>query len=137
VLVGVHGSESSLAACRWLAELGLQRREVRAAAVFEPPLLEWVPAGDPTSTWHELHDDLDGPWTAPLRAAGHVVSVEIREGFDPVSGLTELAHAHHMDLIVVGRGSHKRHHRSSPLGVRLASRAQLPVITVPAADGGA
>jgi nucleotide-binding universal stress UspA family protein len=133
ILVGVHGSDSSLAVCRWLADLGLQRREVRAAAIFEPPLLEWVPTDDPTSSWHELHDDLEGPWTAPLRAAGHAVSVEIREGIDPVDGLTDLAHAHHVDLIVVGVGSHRSHHRWSPLGVRLASRAQLPVITVPAA----
>ena len=133
VVLGTDDSGGARAAARWLAQLlGGTDAEVLAATVFEP-LVEWVPTEHPTSQWHQLREQLTGPWTRPLRSAGVAVDTVVCEGVDPVAGLVRIARQRLADAIVIGQ--ERRHHRHpwhTPLALRIAASADVAVICVPA-----
>jgi nucleotide-binding universal stress UspA family protein len=132
VTLGLDGSTGADAACNWLAEIVTSwDGEVHAVNVFEP-LVEWVPADDPTSDWSRLRRKLAGAWVEPLRRSGVRLTMELGQGMDPSAGLAKLARAGHADFLVVGH-ERRRHERPwhTPLALRLAESAKLTVVCVP------
>jgi nucleotide-binding universal stress UspA family protein len=133
VLVALNGSLASQAACSWTAELASHTgSHVDAVTVFEP-LVEWVPNNDPRSVTWKLRDDLGGPWTATLGAAGVPTTTEVIDGLDPIGGLVRFAHQHRDDVLVVGHDRRSHHLWRGVFGIRLLKDANLPVVLVPEA----
>lgn len=131
VVLGASGSVSAHAAATWLADVGLDL-EIHVVTAFEP-IVEWVPRSSPTSVWSRVRDELEGPWTTPLRRAGVDYSTHVIEGINVANALTDYARRCHADAIIVGLGDSAGNRRRH-LGTDLLEHCHLPVILVPADD---
>lgn len=137
IVVGVDGSEGSMAAVRWCAELATTTKaEVLAVYGFEP-LAEWVPESDPRS-WHQLVERDVQSWTAPLRAAGVSVRTRIIKDIHPVAALASAIEHESASLAVVGtRGlGGFSGLRLGRVPIQLVHHTQIPVVLVPATSVG-
>jgi nucleotide-binding universal stress UspA family protein len=80
----------------------------------------------------QLDNDLQGPWTAPLRERGIAVTTIVQEG-RPEDVLLRLAREHEVDLMVVGthgRGGFREMLLGS-VSHYLTTHAPCPVVVVP------
>ncbi|MBI5088505.1 MAG: universal stress protein [Actinobacteria bacterium] len=131
VVLGAVGSASAHAAATWLANVRLDL-EIHVVTTLEP-IVEWVPRSSPTSVWSRVRDELEGPWTAPLRRAGVDYSTHLIEGINVTNALTDYARQCHADAIIVGLGDNTANRRRHS-GTDLLDRCHLPVILVPVDD---
>ena len=101
MIVGLDGSSGSLGAIAFAAELAADL-EVGATAVYAfEPLVEWVPANDPTG-WQRHARDQVREWTAAFEQAGVALAVEIDRDIHPVAALSRALDAHPAAIAVVG-----------------------------------
>jgi nucleotide-binding universal stress UspA family protein len=108
IVVGVDGSEGSIAALRWAARFALAAdAEVVAVHVIEPETYDSRPLGLPRAVlneadWREaVQDELEARWCVPLAASGARHRVLVEEGH-PGPRLAEIARRVHADLVVTG-----------------------------------
>ena len=92
MLVAVDGSPNAATAVDWAAAAAAQLGAA-VVAVHAVGLLEHQAAGAEAA--------LDGPWTAPLRAAGIACTCIARHG-NPTSVILDVAAERDVDLIVLG-----------------------------------
>ncbi len=135
VIVGLDGSADSHQAVCWVADLaGPLGAEV--VAVHALGMLDQLEPGGPVVPTQPHRDEIaaraEGPWSAPLSAAGVRHRVVLRDG-NPVDVVLGVADEARADLIVLGcRGI-----GGSPallLGstsTQIAQRASCPVTIVP------
>lgn len=132
LVLGVDGSDGSLAAARFCAELA-PVLGIGVTAVFaEEPFLEWVPSSDPTS-WHRSADAKVREWTEPLAAAGVTVDLLIDRDIHPVAALERALHEHPGSTAIVGTrgaGGFARL-RLGRVPTQLIHHSAGPVIVVP------
>jgi nucleotide-binding universal stress UspA family protein len=131
IVVGVNGSEESARALRWSACLAERDRgrviAVRAVSrigIWELAALQVDP--DPVVRGYE--EQLQGPWTAPLRALGVDYTTRLERG-EPADALLRVAGAEVADLIVIGARHRDPAHGSTTR--RLLKHTQRPVVVVP------
>ena len=134
IVVGTDGSEGSLRAVVWVAELAARLPEVTVVLVHAIGLLTHItPTPEPSGPHsEEILELLRGEWSAPLRSTGATVRHVARAG-DPVGVLLTVGAEVGADLLVVGsRGA------GAPVGVTLGSTSQqvvhdstVPVLVVP------
>lgn len=144
VVVGLDGSEASLAAARWAATAvagsGGEVIAVHAAEPFPIGQQAAQAAGrglglfsSGVSSWKDdTRRALDGRWCEPLRVAGVRFRTVLDLG-DPVRALLDTAQREDADLIVVGhRGETGFLHRLfGDLGEHLIDHSRRPVVVVP------
>lgn len=144
VVVGLDGSEASLAAARWAAaavrNTGGEVIAVHAAEPFPIGRQAAQAAGrglgllsSGVTAWKdEARRALNGRWCEPLQAAGVPFRTVLELG-DPVRALLETAQREDADLIVVGhRGETGFLHRLfGDLGEHLIDHTRRPVVVVP------
>lgn len=101
VVVAVDGSQHSLAAVRWLAELASSATELEivAVAVAEDDRLdeETVSAG-----YSDPEDLVRSNWAAPLGEREIAFQTVVVRGVAPADGILRVAADHNADLIVLG-----------------------------------
>ena len=131
VVVGVAGWASDERAVRWAAANARSIGPVTAVHASAPPA-EIGDAEDPAEFRARTAAQLDGDWTAPLRAAGVDVTT-VMSGDRPAPAILDTAAETGATLIVVGTSS-----TSSLTGVRLGGvamhlvhHAELPLVLVP------
>jgi nucleotide-binding universal stress UspA family protein len=134
IVVGVDGSENSLAAVRWAGGLALAV-DAEVVAVHAVGLLERLGGDDPVPAEahrEEIRHRFETTWCAPLDGTGVRCRRLVRDG-PPVSVLLEVVGEVAADLVVVGsRGLGG--HPSLLLGSTSTQVAQLagcPVTVVP------
>jgi len=141
IAVGVDGSDGSLHALSWAADLAKSLgAQILAVHVVPQSWLVELNAfqlkGDELIA--QRRAELVGEWTDVLRKDGVNHSTELVRG-NPATDLIRLAQDHHADLIVVGGSRHHGPRRDSLLGHtshRVANHSTLPVVVVPVpADG--
>jgi nucleotide-binding universal stress UspA family protein len=102
ILVGVDGSDNSLAAVTWAADLA-SCTGAEVVAVHVLGLLERMEPGAPAvpveSHLDQIRDRFEHDWCAPL--AGLAFSTELRYG-SPVGVILDMAEEADADLVVVG-----------------------------------
>jgi len=136
IVVGVDGSEGSVAALDWCAGLaGAAKVEVIAVYAFEP-FAEWVLESDPHSWRQTAEDKMETEWVVPLRAAGVSVRTRVIRDIHPVAALAAAADEEDAGLVVVGtRGlSGVVGLRLGRVPIQLVHHTQLPVVLVPPVD---
>ncbi len=131
-LVGVDGSDGSLEAVRWLAELAPAIGLSTIAVAVEEPFLEWTPANSPQNWRRHVEHQIEG-WTAGLTSAGVKVTPRPRRDLKPADGILDTARAEHADLIVVGmRGlGGISGLRAGGVAVKVLHHAARPLVLVP------
>ena len=137
IVVGVDGSEGSLLAVRWSAELASDlAAEVHAvhvesrAALWEFSTIQI----DIGPYLDELRGLLDGMWTQPFRDTDVTYHTQLVRG-DPATELLRSAAALEAHLVVVGARKHAALHDLFLGGTahKLVNRANRPVVVVPPA----
>lgn len=133
VLVGVDGSDGSLAAVRWVREMRGDADVRVAVASVEQPFLEWTPA-DSSENWRrvfeaKIHDE----YVADLVDAGVELDVLALAGSNVADLLLEGAKDERVDLVVVGtRGlGGFSGLRIGGVALKVLHRADRPVVFVP------
>ncbi|MEW1889125.1 universal stress protein [Streptomyces sp. NBC_00523] len=129
LVVGVDGSESSLAALAFAAqEADLRRAELRAVAVWQPPVFSLRSSDTMFEAERRQLSEITAGWSE--KYPGLRLTHEVRVG-SPVEILAE-AGEHALALVVGRRG------RGGYTGMRVGSvvhgllhRARCPVVTVP------
>jgi nucleotide-binding universal stress UspA family protein len=104
IAVATDGSDGSIAAVRWSAELAERTgAKVVAVHVFEPlaHLGDSTPPYDFPAIEQRVRERLESDWTTPLADAGVEYSTVVVHG-DPVTGLLGAADDADADVIVVG-----------------------------------
>ncbi len=141
IAVGIDGSDGSLHALSWAAELA-QSVGARILAVHVVPeswLLELSAFQLKTDGLvEERRTKLGGEWTEGLRSHRIDYSTAFAHG-NPATELLRLAEQYHAELVVVGGSRHGGPRRGSMLGHtshRVANYSTLPVVVVPAPDDG-
>ncbi len=142
ILVGVDGSDGSLAALRWCAELApaldaevfaVFIAEIPASGVTGPVGMSGVGPVLDTEWLENMGTVLREQWCAPLAAAGITWKSEVLNG-SPAHTLLAAADEIHADLIVIGRHGHgeltERLMGSVPN--HISHHATQPVVIVPA-----
>jgi nucleotide-binding universal stress UspA family protein len=133
IVVGVDGSANADLALKWTADLaarlGAEVVAVHALGLLVHQGTTTAPAGAHRA---EVAEELQGPWTAPLREAGVGHRCEVVDG-NPVTALLRAAEAEDACMVVVGsRGSGG--FAGLQLGStshQLAQHASRPVVIVP------
>ncbi len=137
LVVGVDGSAPSWESFAWAA--GEARRgNGRIVAVFGTSLIESEEALGSTAPLGyavaaETRDQLAEELAAEVARRADMLGVEVsfvRGMGDAVHVLTEVAHSHHADMMVVGRSAKMLHRLAGSVGRRLVLNRQSPVIVV-------
>jgi len=131
-VVGIDGSENSLATLDWAARAVVPGGEVHAVVAVATRLgLSPVEPGTPT-TVGELKTCLDGPWGDVARSAGVVLTPHAVDD-SPADALIQIATQQRADAIVVG--AHDGAHRALRLIGRTISkllrRSPVALVIVP------
>jgi nucleotide-binding universal stress UspA family protein len=131
IIVGVNGSEEGARALRWSACLAERDRgrvvAVRAVSrigIWELAALQVNP--DPVVRGYE--EQLQGSWTAPLRALGVDYTTRLERG-EPADALLRVASAENADLIVIGARHRDPAHGSTTH--RLLKHTTRPLVVIP------
>jgi nucleotide-binding universal stress UspA family protein len=134
IVVGVDGSENSLAAVSWAA--GLARATgAEVVAVHALGLLERLGDGPPVASQthrDEIRERFEAEWCAPLDAPDVRCRRVVRDG-SPVTALLAVAEDEGADLIVVGSrglGGYPEQLLGST-STQVAQHAPCPVAIVP------
>lgn len=132
IIVGVDGSDASLAAVDWCVGAATSFESDVVAVAVEEPYLEWTPASSPKN-WRRDVEDRVKSWTAPLTNAGVSVEVVAQRDLHPANGLLAVASARSADLLVVGaRGvGGFTGLRAGGVAMKVLHRANLPLALVP------
>ena len=136
IVVGVDGSDNSLAAVRWAANLAAGMG-AEVVAVHALGLLDKVgPGGAVPAQPHreDIRRHFEEEWCAPLDAPGIASRRMVRDG-NPVSVLLAVADEEDADLIVVGSrglGGYPELLLGST-STQVAQRARCPVAVFPSA----
>jgi len=104
IVVGVDGSDNSLAAVHWAAGLALIAASEVVAVHALGLLARLTPDGERVGSQHhrsEIAEELASVWCAPLRQAGRPWRPVLRDG-SPVVVLLAVADEEDADLVVVG-----------------------------------
>lgn len=133
VLVGVDGSNGSLAALRWVHEMRGDADVRVVAASVEQPYLEWSPA-DSSENWRRVFEaKIRDEYAAELVDAGVELDVLALAGSNVADLLLEGAKDERVDLVVVGtRGlGGFSGLRVGGVALKVLHRADRPVVFVP------
>ena len=101
VVLGVDGSEGSLAAADYCAGLAAPLGLPVTAVLASDLLLEWLPAHD-SHGWRRRAEKHIDAWVAPLHAAGVAVEVVVDRDVHPAAAIARALLAHEGALAVVG-----------------------------------
>ena len=133
VLVGVDGSDGSLAAVRWVDEMRGDSDVRVVAASVEQPYLEWTPA-DSAENWRRVFEaKIRDEYAAELVDAGVELDVLALAGSNVADLLLEGAKDERVDVVVVGtRGlGGFSGLRIGGVALKVLHRADRPVVFVP------
>jgi nucleotide-binding universal stress UspA family protein len=143
ILVGVDGSDGSLAAVRWAAEVAAPLdaeiiavfvAEMAPTALTAPAGMGDVSPGVDTEWLENMTKTLREQWCAPLAESGATWQCDVISG-SPSHALLAAADEVHADLIAIGRHGHgrlaERLMGSTPNYI--AHHATQPVVVVPPA----
>jgi nucleotide-binding universal stress UspA family protein len=107
IVVGVDGSQQSLAALGWAARMAQGMGSEVVAVYAVPRVMYWAPGFSPPAQydpeWREaVRAELEGQWCRPLKEAGVRYRALMEDG-RPASVIAEVADRVDADVIVVGR----------------------------------
>jgi nucleotide-binding universal stress UspA family protein len=133
IVVGVDGSDPSLAAVEWCADVATAVDADVVAVAVEEPYFEWTPASSPQNWRRDVERQLE-EWTASLSKDGITVDVVAQRDLHPANGLLATASARSGDLLVVGaRGvGGFTGLRAGGVAMKVLHKATLPLVLVPA-----
>lgn len=134
VLVGVDGSDGSLAAVRWVREMCGDADVRVVAASVEPHLeLDWTPADNQDDWRHVLVAKIRNRYATELADAGVELEALALAGLNVADLLLEGARDERVDLVVVGtRGlGGFSGLRIGGVALKVLHRADRPVVFVP------
>lgn len=132
IVVGVDGSNGSLAAVDFCAVLASDLEVPVTAVCAQEPFAEWVPDSDPPS-WYATARQHVGEWTEPIAAAGVAVDVVVDRDIHPVAALGRVLDARAGSVAVTGtrgRGGFAGL-RLGRVPLQLLQRTRVPVVIVP------
>jgi nucleotide-binding universal stress UspA family protein len=132
VVVGVDGSDGSLAAVRFSAGFAGALDIGVTAVLAQDPFAEWVPASDPQS-WQRRAQRQVGGWVEPVVDAGVRVRVVVDRDVHPVAALARALETRPGSVAVVGargRGGFPGL-RLGRVPLHLLHQAGVPVVVVP------
>lgn len=135
IMIGVDGSDESVVAVEWCAEVAAATGASVVAANVQTPLTERSRTGTPDDWLHFVAQQDVTTWAAPIERAGvPLTPVAVRDA-RPADGLLGAAADHSADLLVVGtRGlGGFSGLRVGGTALRLLHRAGLPLVVVPTA----
>ena len=140
IVVGVDGSEGSLLALRWSAELAHDLDAAVQAVHVETRAGLWEFSAiqiDIGPYLDELQGLLDGAWTQPLRDADVSYHTQLVRG-DPATELLRISEALDAYVVVAGARKHAALHDLVLGGTahKLVNRANRPVVLVPPTTQG-
>ena len=133
IVVGVDGSPSSAAALDWVDRQLAEDGGLHVVHAFSPGTelllaamrVDWVPLRA------QAQQNLDGPWTHPLRESDRSFETHLVED-DPADALLRTASRYRADLIAVGaHGTPIPHgHLLGGVTKKLLHHTQIPVVVV-------
>jgi nucleotide-binding universal stress UspA family protein len=132
VVVGVDGSDGSLAAVRFSADLASELEVPATAVLAHEPLAEWVPPNDPQGWQSRARRHLD-EWVVPMTAAGVPVDLVVDRDVHPVAALCRALDTRAGSIAVVGTRGQGGFAglRLGRVPLQLLQRASVPVVIVP------
>jgi nucleotide-binding universal stress UspA family protein len=136
LVVGTDGSDGSLRAVDWAAQLARRTGSCVLAVhvlTYDRELVRDLSL-DTMRTWrHELQEDLAKRWVAALTAAGIRHRCLVVEAESAAAGLLETAERERAALVVVGAKGHGNlaDRVLGSVSYRVTHRAKQPVVVVP------
>jgi nucleotide-binding universal stress UspA family protein len=132
-VLGVNGSDDSMAAARWLVPLAAATRSTVWAVCAPELLLRWAPEGTPLGWVEDTQHNLIEDWTVDLARAGVVVKPVAVPYLHPADALLGTASDVGAELVVVGmRGlGGFPGLRAGGVALRVLHRATIPIVLVP------
>jgi nucleotide-binding universal stress UspA family protein len=133
IVVGVDGSDGSLAAVRFCADLAGELGVPVTAVLAQEPFAEWVPAFDPGS-WRRKAERQLREWVTPIASAEVPVDILVDRDIHPVAAITRAIRQHPGAVAIVGtrgRGGFPGL-RLGRVPVQLLHHADVPLVIVPA-----
>jgi nucleotide-binding universal stress UspA family protein len=132
ILVGVDGSDGSARALEWAVDLARDLEAEIVAAYAFGHLADGLPPSGIAIWKHELQDELERVWCAPLHRAGvsyHTVLLDA----PAAEGLMWAAEREGADVIVVGAHGHGgiTDRVLGSVSYKISHRAHQPVVILP------
>jgi nucleotide-binding universal stress UspA family protein len=136
-VVGVNGSDDSVAAARWCAPLAAATRSTVWAVCAPGPFLRWAPEGTPAGWVEDTEHNIIEDWTVDLARVGVAVKPVAVPYLHPADALLDISSDVGAELVVVGmRGlGGFPGLRAGGVALRVLHRATIPVVLVPGSPG--
>lgn len=135
IVVGLDGSPTSWDAFSWAAGHAAAGHGQLIAVYVAPPTAAGVAVGAPIDyvAVEQAREEVVAQLKDQAQQRADELGVPIRfvrESGEAAHALTDVAHAMHADLIVVGKSAKMLHHFAGSLGRRLVARHDTPVTVV-------
>ena len=137
ILLGLDGSPGATAAAEWSASIAAEMGVPVSARHVVVPVVDWLEDVSEERWIDESRRQLEGRWTAPLRAHEVAIDCKVLVDIHPSATLIGAAHEAEAGFIVVGTRA-----RRQPFGVRLGGvtmqlvheASDVPVVIIPPED---
>ncbi len=135
IVLGVDGSDESLAAITWCAHLAAQADASVVAVSVAEPVFEWTSSSS-SDNWRRDAERHLAEWTAPIADAGVDVQFVAQRDLHPADGLLGVTSARGGNVLVTGtRGAGGfTGLRAGGVAMKVLHRASVPLVLVPPVD---